>query len=727
MGTIYEDYILGIKGLKEAVNRRDSSALNVSLEIQFKNDPWQTYDRLVELGEVYPFEGAAVSIYEVYRDKDGIFFTDESEARDRLRAEIFQLIEIQMPVSGPLLKFTTVQIDLPAGAAKPLIFKGVLDQPRETDLMEFRCSCSSLEYHYNRLFEQTLISLDDYPSALEDVGKVIPIIYGANIMVPALRVIWGVRSVLNADIDEDDTSLVLADASNFPTSGAVIINTEEIVYTGKSGNTLTGLTRGYGSTDAALHGKGSIVLQKVTAYRSVLADHALESVDSVWAELPDGRLVLVDAADWNSFLNLGRQIIEVDADAEFEVDEEVNVKAANVDAGTEKDSKPYPDMPEFIAMASSTTVTTSDTTPAPSAPAGKLTNIHSEINWVARNDSDGTYNYYVFGQLVATLGPFEPPLSGTIIKTHTSYPSSASFEIVRINQPAIFTSVSMELQSGFIFSSRLSSTKIGSQSRVVRYHAIVDGYESTSTDYGPVGGVIQNPSYIIKHFLVERLGFSLSDIDGASFSSAASSYGAAISGGYKMGFSMDKEIKFASRAARDMAHEARSVLYFSNAKWELDFLPDTAPAADHTVDQGELAGQGSMFKFSSPSAARIINYYEANYARNYSRLNDESEWDGNITESNSSSITKYGERRKKLDFKYVRLEDMVSDVLDLYLKQTSSPLREIDFQLYFDRFDIEIGDTIQIDSDLYDGEKYFIETVDRQEKETARFKGRRWW
>lgn len=49
---------------------------------------------------------------------------------------------------------------------------------------------------------------------------------------------------LNEDLDNSETSIDLVDASRFPSSGVVLIQNEVIPYTGKTGNTLTGCTRG---------------------------------------------------------------------------------------------------------------------------------------------------------------------------------------------------------------------------------------------------------------------------------------------------------------------------------------------------------------------------------------------------------------------------------------------------------------------------------------------------
>ena len=51
----------------------------------------------------------------------------------------------------------------------------------------------------------------------------------------------------------------MASSSSFPSSGTVLIDNELITYTGNSGNTLTGLTRGASGTTAASHSSGDTV------------------------------------------------------------------------------------------------------------------------------------------------------------------------------------------------------------------------------------------------------------------------------------------------------------------------------------------------------------------------------------------------------------------------------------------------------------------------------------
>ena len=102
-------------------------------------------------------------------------------------------------------------------------------------------------------------------------------------------------TTLNGNINAVTTTIVLTDASLFPTSGInyVQINSEEISYTGITGNTLTGVTRGVRGTTAASHTSG---------------DTVTNTSDYIgWGEAASGDFV-VDPGLW-SIDNFGTKVI----------------------------------------------------------------------------------------------------------------------------------------------------------------------------------------------------------------------------------------------------------------------------------------------------------------------------------------------------------------------------------------------------------------------------------
>ena len=68
---------------------------------------------------------------------------------------------------------------------------------------------------------------------------------------------------LATSINSSVTTIALTDASTYPATGTITIDSEQITYTGISGNTLTGCVRGANSTTAASHNQYTIVTLKI--------------------------------------------------------------------------------------------------------------------------------------------------------------------------------------------------------------------------------------------------------------------------------------------------------------------------------------------------------------------------------------------------------------------------------------------------------------------------------
>lgn len=76
-------------------------------------------------------------------------------------------------------------------------------------------------------------------------------------------------STLSADISATATSLTVASGTTFASSGTLRIGSEDIRYTNKLGNVLSGLVRGYNGTTAATHSSGA----GVGSYTIVVTDN----------------------------------------------------------------------------------------------------------------------------------------------------------------------------------------------------------------------------------------------------------------------------------------------------------------------------------------------------------------------------------------------------------------------------------------------------------------------
>jgi len=69
---------------------------------------------------------------------------------------------------------------------------------------------------------------------------------------------WG-SNTLGAALNATSATITLVSTSEFPTTGTIKIDSEEVCYTGKTAATLTGATRGCNATTAAAHSSGAVV------------------------------------------------------------------------------------------------------------------------------------------------------------------------------------------------------------------------------------------------------------------------------------------------------------------------------------------------------------------------------------------------------------------------------------------------------------------------------------
>jgi hypothetical protein len=84
----------------------------------------------------------------------------------------------------------------------------------------------------------------------------------------SLRGLYGV-STLGATCTSGDTTLTVGSTTSMPTAGNFRLESEEISYTGKTGTTLTGCTRGVNSTTAAAHTYSSAAPLPIMLYKGV--------------------------------------------------------------------------------------------------------------------------------------------------------------------------------------------------------------------------------------------------------------------------------------------------------------------------------------------------------------------------------------------------------------------------------------------------------------------------
>ena len=698
-GQAYENYIKDISGIEGEISRVDSAALNTDITITFKNDPYASYDYLVEIGDTYPFEGAECLIREVYLDDD----------------------------------------DNPSDIVT--IFKGVIDEPQDIDLLSFQCKVSSMMFQKDKQWQVGIIDTTTYPSAYEDVGKLEPFIYGSDILVPSIRVDWGAKTTLQATIQSDTTAgITLSDSTRFPASGTILIDNEEISYTSITNNVLSGVTRGVNSTTATSHNAGVDIWEKQTNYDSLLASHELHTIGAIYAEIT-GTLWRVTSGV-AGLLSGGKHYLR--ASSQIKID-------TISDGVTVTD-----DIVFYLAGLSNIVI-------YPNSTWGGWTNPNNAID-----NNLATYAQDDYGSVV--LRTYFPSTSYGAIATqhfHLKYSNPTGKNLgYRFNGSGAYTWLTdtggvastvqinrsggswddwMEFANVYTTSGSLvyevwkdvdytpDFNKTGNAYRagdiistnlIDRFHAVVNGYKDPDGNYGGAGNVIERPDYIIKHFLVQKLGFDIGDIDTTSFSAAGTWYGTNT---YKLGFGIYDTI-VPSEFLNQLAFESRSTLRYIAGKWYLDVIPDTSPAAIKTISSSELAGKFSKFKFNKTPIVDIANYVTAVFKRDYSKAQAiNSDW--LLTSVNSDAISegKYGIYPKDFEFECIRDQATADSVLAHILLQRAVPLLIVTFPVFWEHFDLKEGDTFDIDNLLYNAKKFYIERFKRLDKFKAEIEAIEWY
>ena len=174
-------------------------------------------------------------------------------------------------------------------AAPQEFFRGYVRECSLNDMI-VNLSMQDETIRLERFFLGTKIDRSTYPSAdPDDVGKVIPIVYGTVTKLAALAADAGVLTTLPNGITAGATSITVSDAAGLSDGMTLTCDDEEVTVSAVSGDTLT-ITRGVNTTVAAAHQRGAAVWQKKTEFVYLVADHAVDSLNKVYGKIGLGLL-----------------------------------------------------------------------------------------------------------------------------------------------------------------------------------------------------------------------------------------------------------------------------------------------------------------------------------------------------------------------------------------------------------------------------------------------------
>ncbi len=703
----YDDYITEITGLEAELRRADSGGLNAGISLELKNEKYKTYDHLSQIGDTYPWVGAGVTIKELYLEPPVLPGASEGQS-----------------------DVTTV-------------FVGNVDEPRDTNRLTFSLSVSSRPTYRANLWEQVRADETTYPAIHpDDVGMVEPVIFAQN-AVGTIRTTWGAVNTLATALTAGATTVALTSAAAFPASGSVVVDDERIAYTGKSGDSLTGCTRGSGGTTATAHAQGSSVVEYLAEYRALICRHEVYSLDAVYG-LINGKLVLVPAGQWSLLYTGGKSYVSLNTLLHVKPQVETITVTENIDVSLENSNAQH-----YLLYATNNLfwdfgVTGDKTMNFPSAPAASLTNVTSKFNIVIDEGIPPTLGYDLIlkcrGVAVATwhgngggVGSWtwtDEPGSYHLhhdITWQTSFiwnvstnggGGTAQFSVVNCTEEATVPAITSQ-KTGTV-------TKAGTVVRsdvIEKIFVSVKGLKDPTGDYGGSGTLIERPDNVIKFFLASSTlyGFGLGAIDSASFTAAGANYDS----NFKLRFPINETVD-PETLVRQMAFEARATVTFRAGKWYMNWIPSTAPASVvKTVSKDDLIGDPAEFVFNTTPRVDVANVIYARWKKDYMGYAGTDLWAGTYVKDDVPAG--WDRIPKHIDFSFVRNSAMVASVVGVIWNQLSKPLATVRFRVPWECLDLVEGDTIDISNPINNGMKFFIEKITRLDQARAEINAIAWW
>lgn len=720
-GVEYEDYIHSINGIGADFNRDTGESTNSDIDIVFRNLRFRSYSHLIEASSSFPFDGVGVTVKEVY---------------------LYDSTAVTTPRT---------------------IFIGELEEARDINLLEFRCKATSRFDALANKYKQYQITKDVYADAdPDDIGAYTNIIYGSGMSVRCQAISAGAVDSLTADITASSPgnsgTLVLSDASEFPSAGAFIIQieNEKISIASRSGNTLTLASsgaRGYGSTTAAVHLKGSGVFEVQSTYIYLIANHPIKTINSVY----------VDGV---------RQVSGYTAYTGQSGDELASYEGKAVIKFTVK-----PIVVKQVNLTLTDGITVSDNIVVSTSAPSTLKMIPTGGNSEARDQSDGTYknmygegspNTWTYpstsygtisrqfhfakvrnpcaGSTYAHVGYLTTdtliPGGATVILGYSSTDSSwdmstsvywssdgSCLDVIDVWKeveyvPSAFSKAGSASRAGSVTLGGTSSADVVIGLTII---ADVDGYQDdgSGTYTGTPNKLIQNTSDVLHHFLAVQLGAT--SFNTASFSTARTDFANLITAEYTLEFVIDKGINIKNFIEALVFQSRCSLVDDPTDGFTIDVIPTTAPAGIKTIGSGELVGMGAQFTFNKTPTNEIFNDITLRYKQTYNRETRETQWQGTVVLSDSTSQTKFGVRSLTFDLFAVRDDEQASDLAQYLLYKKAYPLLYVDFEVFWHYFGLQRGDTIVITNGIFSGKKFYIEYLGRRGKDVLPVRAIEWW
>lgn len=313
------------------------------------------------------------------------------------------------------------------------LFKGKIEDILNMQQDTIQVSCSAYELDLTNKFAHEILDAATYPNAdPDDIGKMLPQVWGTAKKVPCIAADVGVLTTISEDITSGSTTVKLTDASNMGASGIIIVDNEQIAYSGKAGDSLTGCTRAQNGTTATSHNKGASVGEIRSEYDYILGC-AVKAIDDVYVAN-----VKQEAGVYTAYTGqtgdehptyTGRAVIKFDTWPQIKREVDLSGTSSEPNAYREATNVPIGRVKALDKSGMVLDYDTRNSITFQTAPTGSLSNIYVEYNFEFRHFGtiEQDYEFKLDGKLIAAWkgGEFYQFVTSPLKVSKAAWPTSA--------------------------------------------------------------------------------------------------------------------------------------------------------------------------------------------------------------------------------------------------------------------------------------------------------------
>lgn len=639
---LYEGYLLDIQGLGCIISDENGWLRNGNVILKIANERWGTYSYLSLYDAVSAFHRSSVTIYELKVPGDWSYETP-------IFASDIRVVKAKM----------------------------VVDQVQEENEQFFTLSLGSRLHDKKNKWGGDKITRTLYPYAdPNDIGKTRNTIYGSLEKLPCLCVSTGCVDTLSFDIGKTQMLFQVSGVSQIPwpeNNPSLVIQIDDemmqVTYT-SSGFYMTVAARGWGGTTVTTHKKGAAVFWYTGGnYLYEIAKHPIHAITAVYVDdilqlmYPySGYVVRAYTGQPGDELPgyPARAMLNFSLNPKVKKQVNVSVEAEhghNTATGSHNHTTPptaFTTNTSGVAQALDVTnpgnaVDGNDATYATLTRTGTA---YPDLRLSkGNNDNWGTlYWVDVFVKLrtsgISSSNPFrigyssgykriteEKPLGWYRFSFGTStWNGNIGIYFSTLDFPAGGTVYVYEAYAVFNFSGTSSANPAAGVSASISTSSIIQGLSTADIvigdevtvdchgyrddSYGTItstpNSLIIRADHVIKHFLINLCGFTSGDI-GTSFTDTAAIFAAT---GNSFGCLVHDIASDADQIISKLARQCRSMFYEWAGKFELKYIPDSAPVPDFTFVENDLA-DGRIPSFSHSPLSGVANRLVGHYRRDY--------------------------------------------------------------------------------------------------------------